>query len=105
LKRCGIHWNRLGQSKGTADVEFFYSSDAIRARDRYNSKHFIKNKIKIIDNTIAGVPIRIEISRTNREDRVSNRKLDNRIQRRNRGGRFRNKNRNQDRNNNFNRNK
>jgi RNA recognition motif-containing protein len=28
LKRCGIHWDIIGTSKGTADVEFFNPLDA-----------------------------------------------------------------------------
>ena len=49
LKRCGIKWNNLGESKGTADVEFVYEKDAIRAEKKYDYKQ-IKN-----------IPIRIEI--------------------------------------------
>ena len=49
LKRCGIKWNNLGESKGTADVEFVYEKDAIRAKKKYDYKQ-IKN-----------IPIRIEI--------------------------------------------
>ncbi len=49
LKRCGINWNNLGESKGTADVEFVYEKDAIKAKKKYDYKQ-IKN-----------IPIRIEI--------------------------------------------
>ena len=49
LKRCGINWNNLGESKGTADVEFIYEKDAIKAKKKYDYKQ-IKN-----------IPIRIEI--------------------------------------------
>ena len=49
LKRCGIKWNNLGESKGTADVEFVYEKDAIKAKKKYDYKQ-IKN-----------IPIRIEI--------------------------------------------
>ena len=31
LRRCGINWNSLGESKGTAEVEYLYRSDAFRA--------------------------------------------------------------------------
>jgi RNA recognition motif-containing protein len=38
LKRCGIHWNNLGLSKGTADIEYMYPQDAARAKQEYNRK-------------------------------------------------------------------
>jgi len=41
LKRCGIHWDSLGNSKGTADLEFFKAEDAIKAIEEYHSKLFI----------------------------------------------------------------
>jgi RNA recognition motif-containing protein len=37
LKRCGIHWDNLGNSKGTADVEFFKSEDAKKAVEEFDS--------------------------------------------------------------------
>jgi RNA recognition motif-containing protein len=37
LKRCGIHWDILGNSLGTADVEYHNSEDAAKAIDEYNS--------------------------------------------------------------------
>jgi RNA recognition motif-containing protein len=40
LKRCGIHWDNLGNSKGTADVEFEKPEDAKKAIDEYNSMSF-----------------------------------------------------------------
>ncbi len=49
LKRCGINWNNLGESKGTDDVEFVYEKDAIKVKKKYDYKQ-IKN-----------IPIRIEI--------------------------------------------
>jgi hypothetical protein len=44
LKRCGIHWDSLGNSMGTADLEFLNANDAQRAIDEFNSIDF-KNKI------------------------------------------------------------
>jgi len=38
LKRCGIHWDEIGFSKGTADVEFFRPEDAQKAIDEFNGK-------------------------------------------------------------------
>ena len=37
LKRCGIHWDQMGYSKGTADVEFNKPEDAKKAVDELNS--------------------------------------------------------------------
>ena len=49
LRRCGINWNNLGDSKGTAEVEFLYRSDAFRAMRRLDYK------------SIKGVPMRLEM--------------------------------------------
>lgn len=49
LKRCGINWNQLGESKGTAEVEFYYRRDAFTAVRKLDYKN------------IRGVPIRLEI--------------------------------------------
>ena len=49
LRRCGINWNNLGESKGTAEVEFLYRSDAFRAMRRLDYK------------SIKGVPMRLEM--------------------------------------------
>jgi RNA recognition motif-containing protein len=38
LRRCGIHWDNLGNSKGTADVEYERSDDARKAIDEFDSK-------------------------------------------------------------------
>ena len=47
LKRCGIHWNNLGLSKGTADIEYMYPQDASRAKQDFNRKSMhIKNIVK-----------------------------------------------------------
>ena len=80
LKRCGINWNNLGESKGTADVEFIYEKDAIKAKKKYDYKQ-IKN-----------IPIRIEIrknkifsnnnnnnARNSRKKIIRNRNKNNRI--------------------------
>ena len=37
LKRCGIHWDNLGNSKGTADIEFLKPEDAQKAIAEFNS--------------------------------------------------------------------
>ncbi len=37
LKRCGIHWDEMGYSKGTADVEYFRTEDAKKAVEEYKS--------------------------------------------------------------------
>ena len=61
LKRCGINWNDLGESKGTADVQYQYEEDTYKAFQKF-------------DNTnIKGVPIRIELKGGNRNrKRVDN---------------------------------
>lgn len=37
LKRCGINWDNLGRSKGTAEVEFLKHEDAATALETLNS--------------------------------------------------------------------
>lgn len=61
LKRCGINWNDLGESKGTADVQYQYEEDTYKAFQKF-------------DNTnVKGVPIRIELKGGNRiRKRVDN---------------------------------
>lgn len=49
LRRCGIKWNNLGESRGTAEVEYYYRSDAFRACRKLDYK------------SIKGVPMRLEI--------------------------------------------
>ena len=49
LRRCGINWNNLGESRGTAEVEYLYRSDAFRACRKLDYK------------SIKGVPMRLEI--------------------------------------------
>ena len=36
LKRCGIHWDALGTSKGTADIEYERAEDAKAALKEFN---------------------------------------------------------------------
>jgi RNA recognition motif-containing protein len=83
LRRCGINWNNLGESRGTAEVEYLYRSDAFRACRKLDYK------------SIKGVPMRLEIREGQR--RISlNRTGDRNSRRRsyNSGGarRFRNRN-------------
>ena len=49
LRRCGINWNNLGESKGTAEVEYYYRRDAFKACRKLDYK------------AIRGVPIRLEM--------------------------------------------
>ena len=49
LRRCGINWNNLGESKGTAEVEYYYRRDAFKACRKLDYK------------TVRGVPIRLEM--------------------------------------------
>ena len=37
LKRCGIRWDRLGNSLGTADIEYFSNEDAAKAIRSFDS--------------------------------------------------------------------
>lgn len=84
LKRCGINYTKLGESKGTADIEYIYESDAYKAIDKFNYK------------LVNGLPIRIEVSgrRKRRDNSTRDRKRgyktrDSRISRRGRGSRGR----------------
>lgn len=38
LKRCGIHFDKIGNSKGTADIEYENPEHAELAIQRFNSK-------------------------------------------------------------------
>lgn len=38
LKKCGIHWDQLGNSRGTADIVYFNRNDAIAAVEKLNGK-------------------------------------------------------------------
>ena len=79
LKRCGINWNNLGESKGTAEVEYLYRKDAFKACKELDYK------------SIKGVPIRLEIrdgqkrillnrrNRDNNRNRSSSRRFRSRI--------------------------
>jgi RNA recognition motif-containing protein len=42
LKRCGIHWDILGNSLGTADIEYVNPEHAKKAIEDFNSKSLIK---------------------------------------------------------------
>jgi len=61
LRKCGIHWDKLGNSRGTADIEFFGEKEAAIAIAELNSKFFInKNKI---DSDINGQPMYVQYAR------------------------------------------
>ncbi len=45
LKRCGIHWDNLGNSKGTADVEYERSENALKAIEEYDSNNNFNFKL------------------------------------------------------------
>ena len=49
LRRCGINYNNLGESKGTAEVEYYYRRDVFKAYRKLDYKN------------IRGVPIRLEV--------------------------------------------
>lgn len=44
LKKCGIHWDLLGNSRGTADIVYFNKKDAIAAVEKLNGKFVIIQK-------------------------------------------------------------
>ena len=73
LRRCGINWNSLGESKGTAEVEFLYRSDAFKAVRKLDYK------------SIKGVPMRLEVREGLR--RILINRLGNRRNRSNTGAR------------------
>lgn len=76
LKRCGINWNDIGESKGTADVEYLYEKDARAAMKRFDCKHIHYNDLMIsIDKQIKGVPIRIEMKNGQRNQIQSTRNI------------------------------
>ena len=86
LKRCGINWNNLGDSKGTAEVEYLYRKDAFKACRKLDYK------------SIRGVPIRLEIREGQR--RILLNRREGRTRTGSSGGRrFRSRSRNYDRNN------
>ena len=88
LKRCGINWNNLGESKGTAEVEYLYRRDAFKACKELDYK------------SIRGVPIRLEI-RDGPKRILLNRRDRDRDNNRNRSTRrFRSRSRDYHRNNN-----
>lgn len=58
LRRCGINWNNLGESRGTAEVEYLYRGDAFRAVKKLDYK------------SIKGVPMRLEIREGQRRIRL-----------------------------------
>ena len=86
LKRCGINWNNLGESKGTAEVEYLYRKDAFKACKELDYK------------SIKGVPIRLEIRDGPKRILLNRRNRDNN---RNRSSsrRFRSRSRDYHRNN------
>lgn len=47
LRRCGIHWDKAGISKGTADVEYENHRDATAAVERLNGKEVEGMRIKV----------------------------------------------------------
>jgi len=92
LKRCGINWNNLGDSKGTAEVEYLYRKDAFKACRKLDYK------------SIRGVPIRLEIREGQRRILLNRREGRNRTNSSG-GRRFRSRSRNYDRNDRNDRNK
>jgi RNA recognition motif-containing protein len=75
LKRCLIHWDDLGYSKGTADVEFETADEAKKAIKDYNGKFyelflilffkffFEVNFIFILEAEIEGIPMKVEYAK------------------------------------------
>lgn len=65
LKRCGIHWDNLGNSKGTADVEYYRAEDAQKAINDYNhaSINELEMKVSYARNATKGNIVRMEPKR------------------------------------------
>ena len=57
LKRCGIHWDKAGISKGTADIEYEIPSEAKKAKEFLDGK---EHKIKQLGSELEGQKISIE---------------------------------------------
>ena len=47
LRRCGINWNSLGESRGTAEVVYYYRSDAFRACRKLDYKSIKGNPMRL----------------------------------------------------------
>ncbi len=47
LKRCGIHWDPLGKSKGTAHIQYEKAEDAAKAISEYNGADLDGNKLVV----------------------------------------------------------
>lgn len=41
LKKCGIHWDALGQSKGSAEIEYHNPFHAQKALNFFKSKYSV----------------------------------------------------------------
>lgn len=46
MKRCGLHWDELGNPKGTADIQYHTAEDAQKAIKDYNGA--IINEVEMI---------------------------------------------------------
>lgn len=47
LERCGIHWDKLGRSKGTAQVAYTSEDNAKKAIEQLNGKELSGQSIKV----------------------------------------------------------
>lgn len=76
LKRCGIHFTKLGESKGTADVEFEKHFDAIQAIKKLNKSTIDGNIIYVkFDNLInSRIKLKNQIRNNIRKISITNKK-------------------------------
>jgi RNA recognition motif-containing protein len=78
LKRCGIHFTKLGESKGTADIEFEKHFDAIKAIKKLNKSTINGQTIFVKFNNLINSRIKLKNQIRNNIRKISITKNKNR---------------------------